>query len=597
MAKPDSPEMTVRAFVKALNERDVATVLSLVAESKPSEELTQFLARMDKGDFQFSIQNLRIQNDGSATMATANLKTRIAGTLSTGDSRNDNVTSRLQLRRFGQQWKIVAPTKWQPTGSDYLQWMIQTVAPLSWDEVKAWAKGRGQATLTGRLVDENNQPVPNVKVSAQMLWQDVKQIPGAPDEQNSYGWKSALPPDVLPLLGHSAITDANGIYRISGLTSAKYTVLVWPYVRIARFEADDKLPERVPLSRHDVAAQEKQSITVPSIGMTRGAVIDVSIVDKTTGQPLPEVFVSISRQGANSGEQQFSYSLDTDGNGNARFRVPSAKVQVGIGGNFLPNNHTLVTRSAGKTYAIDIAGAIVDGKPAAKSGSVAFDVKTGQTHTVVFRLQPYVAPTPTPTPIPRPLPRGAAVLTGRVVYANGQAAPNVQVTATMQQKERWAIFKGIGLAYGHFDEEPERTIWEKTQGVFTAFATTNEQGIYRFNGLTTAPYNLTIGSSRLKGSAPADWVAAAHEGVWAKEGEARQRTRELVLTRGALIEGRIVDAIKNVPVGGNVTLAFNGPSFPASADGAIFIDSDSTGTFFAARAAWHDFALCGWPIQ
>ena len=364
-----------------------------------------------------------------------------------------------------------------------------------------------------------------------MSWKSIKQIPSFTTVSlgELFSRLLFLPPNITSLLVGSTQTDANGSYRLSGLTTAIYQVAVPSDIRFGSDGENQPLPQYVPLSNTEMTARENQSVTAPLIKAARGSVVEVRVADQA-GQPLSGVLVS-SRSGVPLASQTTSSSVGTDEQGISRLRLPVGKAFIGINGTFVPDVRvrTWIVVANGKKFALSNVEASVDGKPSSYNGNVGFSVASGQTHRVTFRLQPNVAPIPTPTPILRPLPRGTAALTGRVVYANGQAAPNVKVTATMQQKERWAIFKGIGLAYGHFDEEPERTIWEKTQGVFSATATTDEQGVYRFNGLTTAPYNLTIGSSRLKGNAPDAWVAAAHEGVWAIEGEARLRTRELVL--------------------------------------------------------------------
>lgn len=178
-------------------------------------------------------------------------------------------------------------------------------------------------------------------------------------------------------------------------------------------------------------------------------------------------------------------------------------------------------------------------------------------------------------------PRGTAVVVGRVVYENGKPAVNVPVVAVMQRKAQWQLIKGAGLGMTNFNDEPGVSRWPQLRGVMQTLATTQADGTYHLNGLTTAPYNLMVAASSNYGGflkAPDGWIATAVEGAWSKEGQVTRRTRDIVLTRGGTIEGQVVDKITGQPLAG-VNIAHNGPHCPASGDRVMFAISDQAGRF------------------
>lgn len=151
--------------------------------------------------------------------------------------------------------------------------------------------------------------------------------------------------------------------------------------------------------------------------------------------------------------------------------------------------------------------------------------------------------------------RGRAVVTGRVRYENGQPAANVPVNVRLRS----------------FDEKTQRLIapgnarlWMQSwpgrpRGILPllqAGVRTRADGTFRAEGLTTGIYDIYLASGGiyvthdLKQRVP-DWVVTRNEVVTAREKRVT-RASDLVYTRGALMDARVVDAETGKPLEGGV---------------------------------------------
>ena len=395
VAKQNSPETTVRAFVQALNEKDAKALAELVEGAMPAKDLQRVLdmifdqARVS--DAQFSIEKLSVQ--GNTNIATVIAKTRSVWKVQ-GKTQRESDESPFQLRRFDDGWKILAPTKrdMTPQGLNGWRGFLQIVAPPETEQLQAWAKNRGAATLVGRVVDENGQPVPKVKITAQMQSSSVQRFPDLPQPFDLFQRVPELPESLASFFKQTVQTGADGTYRVSGLTNADYEVFVpSPEANVAE-QNETKLPERVSLSRQKVFAEERQQVTVPAIKMTPGAVIEVGVLDKVTGKPLPRV--SIYHINAKlRDEGQTAPLIQVNKQGILRFRAAPGKEYIGFSNWPWSKNDKWIVQSGAVRYLLRNVEARVDGKRATfQNGNISINVFDGETHQVTFRLQSYIAP-------------------------------------------------------------------------------------------------------------------------------------------------------------------------------------------------------------
>jgi len=166
-------------------------------------------------------------------------------------------------------------------------------------------------------------------------------------------------------------------------------------------------------------------------------------------------------------------------------------------------------------------------------------------------------------------PLGTAALAGRVVYEDGRPAANIRVGAQIQNeagmKMTYASQGQVMLPSGVTLPLPTgaaRPTPDQVRRFSWGEAVTGPDGAYRLTGLTEAPYNVAVLPFDLKTIDNADpFVAAAVEGAPAAEGKT-VALRDLVLTPGALVSGRVTDRAGK-PLAG-VFVGSYGPARPAS---------------------------------
>lgn len=237
-------------------------------------------------------------------------------------------------------------------------------------------------------MNEKGQPLPNVPVSVRMKLHSLQRFPETLSSSELRQMLPFLPQSVSSFFQNTVQTDVSGNYRFAGLTNAEYEVFVPPYERPALLQAQEKLPQRVPTSRQEVFAEEGQNVKVPAIEMVPGALIEVRVLDKTTGKPLSGVAIT-HRSEDRRGQGGSSPRVETDAQGISRFRVAPGKQYVGISGAMMPKNGRYVVELGSTLYELNKVAVAVDGKRAEYKGSVGFQVSNGQTHAITFRLQPY----------------------------------------------------------------------------------------------------------------------------------------------------------------------------------------------------------------
>ncbi len=187
-------------------------------------------------------------------------------------------------------------------------------------------------------------------------------------------------------------------------------------------------------------------------------------------------------------------------------------------------------------------------------------------------------------------PKGTGLITGRVTYEGGQPAAGIIVVANMQNN----AYLNLTMPYmaqhgGTIRDKTGKIIGTSYEGppppgseeVVTVFAATAADGTYRLSGVTSAPYNIfaaphgTTRNTFLQ--KPWDWVAPANEGIVAQEGNS-VAVPDLVLTHGALLQGRVVEAATGRPLQGIIVKA-HGPERPTSSGETLTTVTNKDGRY------------------
>ena len=144
---------------------------------------------------------------------------------------------------------------------------------------------RPGAIISGRVVDENGQPLDDVKLQT-----DQRQ---------------------------NAVTNANGVFQFTGLTPRKYYI-----------DADtDNLPLVTPQFSLTIT-QKDELKKLPDIVMTPGALVVGRITMAKTGEPVAGAKVSSSGVDFESGTLIRIISVQTDTDGKYQLRLPPVKTNV-----------------------------------------------------------------------------------------------------------------------------------------------------------------------------------------------------------------------------------------------------------------------------
>ncbi len=479
------------------------------------------------------------------------------------------------------------------------QAISQPLAPSRWQElrrslelptkelatVEKWAAMQPRGAITGRVANEDGEPVAGIKIRASLSYQSMERITGRTENASLPSvWANqfALPKVTRNLLSQSTTTASDGTYRIEGLAPQTYGLQVPSYRRMSRRSRETKLPPYVQAAGRDVTVRGGRTTAAPDVPLTRGGLLRVRVVDKTTGAALPDInLLAFTKPNAN--KSVTPYWVDTDASGESLFRLPAGGARLSVGGQISSRVRDVAATSGGVDYfpsrKADIS---FDGGAFQRfTGGFVVKIARDRTREALLRLERavYVAPSPKPVFKRMPPPQGKATLTGRVVDEAGRGVSGVPVLALIQQKAQWKLMQGAGLAYSNSDTPNFEQKWASIEPVLSESAVTRADGSFRLNGLTTAPYNLVIATSAKFGlKPPPNGVAAAVEGVWVREGQIVRRAAPLVFRRGALIEGRVVDKATGLGLGG-VTFGSNGPQLPLSVDTVMGATSDSQGRF------------------
>jgi hypothetical protein len=180
-----------------------------------------------------------------------------------------------------------------------------------------------------------------------------------------------------------------------------------------------------------------------------------------------------------------------------------------------------------------------------------------------------------------PTKHGNGVLIGHVVFPDGKPAAGIRIMGVLERPYIWELTQKGFLKRtpgGVFTEEA-RQFFAEQQDIA---ASSQADGSFRLEGLITGPYDLLVTAKPGKlryymVGMPLDWTAPAAVGVWGKQNQTVRRSQNIVLTRGVVIHGKVIDT-DDKPLSG-VDVASTGPHRPDSSDSAAAVITDENGEY------------------
>jgi hypothetical protein len=248
----------------------------------------------------------------------------------------------------------------------------------------------GTAIIMGRVLQANGKPAVGVQVGAEMELENRFQLLRATKLTGTLK-KAQLPyaKKVWGLIRTQAVTDAQGHYRLSGITKAPYNVYI------------AKPPSGwVAAAAREIQAQPGKIASAPDIRFNRGVLINCQVVDSKTGQPLPGV--EVANDGPHRPIATPSILKTTDQAGKITFRVSPGENYIYLHPQY-PSTGQLhfedgtlyqphgVTQSGHALYASwDRHVLVLDGVSRSNGPKdreiKPFNVKAGQTRNITLRL-------------------------------------------------------------------------------------------------------------------------------------------------------------------------------------------------------------------
>ena len=192
----------------------------------------------------------------------------------------------------------------------------QKVLPLS-----------GNGVLSGKVVTTAGTPLGGAKLIVRMQEAAIKSFKGIPITSSAAAF-AKLPPGQQAMLLQNVITRNDGTYRIQGLAEAPYDILFYPW-KEAKGKRIDFGWVAPPLS--GIIAQSNQVVTPPKMVATRGALIAGRVLEKATGQPVPEALVIVYDGRRPSSSPGAPIYAEANAGGRYQVRVLPGSPQLGIG--------------------------------------------------------------------------------------------------------------------------------------------------------------------------------------------------------------------------------------------------------------------------
>jgi len=599
-----SPGNAVRAFANALNAKDLDEAARYVEGGAPVVN-RGFRLVIKTGEFSVATSDFKTQISGATAFVTFR-ETVAAAKNVNGDLMTTVRQTTLSLRQSNGAWKIVSAVsgrRW-PSPS-LLQGVTDLLAPRFKSKMTAWAKNRGKASIKGRVLDDNGRPVSGARIHVTMISDDIlQQFNGRNTVYQAEMMNIA--PQVRTLFNQYVNTSLDGTFRFDGLTSARYSVEALPI-------PEKRLPRLIPTGSLHIEAREGSSTRSPDLKMSTGIPVSVRVVESATRKPLAGVELALNA--IRNKKQVFWTAGKTDVSGRISLVSLRGRSHVMLKFDYVKRLNGLYVVSNGVPYLpLPKAGEKAPrpiNSTYAEGQSVL--VSLDKPNEVVFKLQRYVAPKTASTSDIRLSNRKAAPIRGRVVYADGRPAASVRVM--LQPTDQAASSKEYQASRKPHIQAVERLLTQEG-GKLTSRQTLNRlfdisrkfgdaditraDGTYRLSGLELTHFNVLVDTSDQiyvnppPGTLP-DWVAAAAQATAPKAG-ATVRITDMVLTRGAIIRGRVLDRATGKPLV-SVYIASHGPQHPRSGAAVTTAYTDAQGRYTMRVAPGTSYVYMGGAQQ
>ena len=587
-----SPESAVRSMVRALNNKDMDAAALCVEDAAPLvNPALQNAVR--KAPFTVKVSDFKTQITGITAKVTFRETAVVPSNSATGDATHSHQVTAWMVREQGA-WRIVPQhVSRSPIDESFFEQAAEMLAPPAKAEMVAWAKIRGKAQIVGRVVNDEGKPVAGAVVNASMSYSDIAPLFRRYASTTKF---LNIEPRVARLLSQNVKAAQDGTFRIGGLTSGRYNIRYGLSLETELMTM--RMPQLVPTSRPSVAAHEGSSTRSPDLKLTRGGLVEVRVIDRATRRPVSApVILKFSR----NGREVFTYYKPTSENGHAVFRAPVGQVRVAPVFQYLKKFNGMYIVSLGALYTpIPKVGARA-GRRMYDSYSEGQSVQVRRDHRsdVLFALQRYVPPTTAATSTVRSSDAGAAPIRGRVIYADGRPAAGVRVMlqptneGTSKEYLAWqrphvqAVERLLTQEGGKLTSRQTMNRLFEIMRKFGGSDITRADGTYRLATLEGMRFNVSVDIldeiyvNPPPGTLPA-WVAAAAQATAPKAG-ATVRIADMVLTRGAIIRGRVLDRATGKPFS-RVYVASYGPQHPRSGATVTTAYTDAQGRY-AMRVA------------
>jgi len=605
-----SPEGVVRSFADAINAKDLDEA-----------------ARYVEGGAPVVNSGLRtVVKTGEFSVTASDFKTQIAGTTATvtfheaetnpknlnGDLKTKVRQTTLSLRKNNGAWKIVStvPGRSGPSVS-LLQEVTDLLSPHFKSKMMAWAKNRGRASIVGRVLDDNGQPVAGARIHVKMISNDITGQFNSIYTLFQVEYMN-IASQVRALFNQYVQTASDGSFRFDGLTSAQYSVEALPL-------PEKGIPRLIPIGNLHLEAHEGSSTRSPNLKMLIGAPVLVRVVENATRKPLAGIELALNA--IRNKKQVFWTSGKTDANGRTVLVLPRGRSMVMLKSDVVKGLNGLYLISNGVPYLpLPKAG---DKLPRPLNSTYAAGqsvlVSRDTPNEVVFKLQRYVAPktvSSTRSPWDATSFEAGGTRTvdiyGRVVYQDGRPAAGVRVTLQPWDRvmisKRFSIWdKPRGNALMRLMKQTGfnlRTPQSRKQllGLTRQFGgsdITDSTGRYHLRGLENAIFNVMVNTSDatmfdVRAPMP-DYVATAIS-VHTNTPPTKELIPDIILTRGAIIRGRVLDRATRQPLP-NVFVACHGPQNPRSGAAVTTAYTDAQGRYAMRVAPGTSYVYIGGGAQ
>ena len=556
-----SPGGVVRAFASALNAKDLDTAARYVENGAPLVNL-DLQAQINKAKFSIAVSDFKTKITGTTALVTFSEAVAYFGNRKAQRSPKTRRTT-LSLRRSNGRWQATSliPGRSGPNAS-LLQEATEMLAPRFKSKLTAWAKNRGKASIVGRVLDDNGRPVPNARIHVTMISENVLRQFGGRDIVYQVEFMN-IAPRVTALFNQHIQTASDGTFRFDGLTSARYRVEARTW---AKDLAKQSL-EMIPTEKFLVTAREGSSTRSPNLKMLTGIPVSVRVVESGTREPLAGVDVTLNS--IRNQKPVFFVTRKTDANGRASLVSLQGRSHVMLKSNFVKRLNGLYIVSNGVTYLpFPKAGDKVP-RPVWSTYAIGRSVLVShdKPNEVVFELQRYVAPKTASTSDIRASNQSTGFITGRVVRADGRPAAGVRMGIWFQPE---AARSNELSAWGQPMADAVEHLLTKEGGKLTARQTLNKifdirrkfgqaditraDGTYRLSVMASTRFNVLVDTyNEIYVNRPSyilpDWVeaGASPTGI-APKASVTARIADVVLTRGAIIRGRVLDRATRQPL-------------------------------------------------